>query len=104
MTTDTPSDTDVRFFLTIWLPSRVDAAHRASRRATIGVGAWTALMRADGVARGIDAEVVGAATLLAASCAEGATMVADLVGQHGLTADHVDLARAPWVAAFGACC
>jgi hypothetical protein len=72
----------------------VHHAHRASRRACIGVGAWDALMRAD-------ADQVGTAALIAASCAARATMVEDLVGQHGLTAAHVELARRPWCAAFG---
>jgi hypothetical protein len=86
------------------LAAAADAVHharRASRRACIGVGAWTALMRADAVSRRIDVDRVGAAVLLAAACAARATMVEDLVGQHGLPAAHVELARRPWCGAFG---
>jgi hypothetical protein len=72
----------------------VHAAHHASRRAAIGAGAWDELRRAD-------VEGVGTAVVLAAGCAARATMVEDLVGQHGLTAAHVALARRPWCAAFG---
>jgi hypothetical protein len=39
--------------------------------------------------------------MLAARYAAMATMVADLVGQHGLTREHIELARRPWCAAFG---
>jgi hypothetical protein len=61
-------------------------------------------MRADAASRGIDADQVGTAVVLAAACAARATMVADLVGRHGLTAADVDLARQPWCAAFGDIC
>jgi hypothetical protein len=47
----------------------VHHAHRASRRATIGAGAWDAIMRADAASRRIDAERVGTAAMLAAACA-----------------------------------
>ena len=80
------------------LNAAADAVHdawRLSRRACIGVGAW------DAISRGIDADQVGTAALIAASCAARATMVEDLVGQHGLTAAHVELARRPWCAVFG---
>jgi hypothetical protein len=80
----------------------VHDAHRESRRATIGVGAWTALRLADAASRGVPPERVGTATILAAACAARATMVEDLVGQHGLTREHVEMVRQPWVAAFGA--
>ena len=80
----------------------VFAAWLASGRARISCGAWTALSRADMASRGGEpASRNPAATMLAARYAAMATMVADLVGQHGLTREHIELARRPWCAAFG---
>jgi hypothetical protein len=80
----------------------VFAAWLASRRARISWGAWGALSRADMTIRGDEpAARSRAATMLAARYAAMATMVADLVGHHGLTEEHVEMARAPWVCAFG---
>ena len=61
-----------------------------------------ALSRADIAIRGDEpAARRPAATMLAARYAAMATMVADLVGQHHLTVDHIEMVRWPWVAAFG---
>ena len=80
----------------------VFAAWLASRRARINCGAWGALSRADVAIRGDQPAARRlAATMLAARYAAMATMVADLVGQHHLTVDHIEMVRWPWVAAFG---
>lgn len=77
-------------------------AARVAARDAAGAAAWGAARDAAGDAAGAAAwDAAGAAAWAAARDAAAALVVADLVGQHGLTQEHVDLLLGPWIEVCG---